>query len=1007
MTNLVYVLAAVVSYAVGQYTCGLLQLGSSIASTMFHRSRETKYLPLDAIISGTLGVIAAYVVLDAIENELHHVLGLKLLHFAGCAFTWIYCGMPGGYTTLSCSLLMAVYHPDFDAIVVDWLFPEGMPLILGIFFFSFGCSPSKADTTVSPTSTTTPNMGLPRMESTIDFYRLLMESPVRSPKAAKMRKPFALHPLPGPVPVAYDSPPRSASPRRLPHLETRVLMRECIVLHEDGSVDIGVDEILQYNEVESRSIRNPLALRLPGKCDAHDEVPLMPCHGQLHRSRLLPVELYPEPIRDRDKHWAQDELPTIQVLEAQSLNMTRSSKTTGKWRLRQQNVPLGEGVHGRVYGVGLHSHRRLVLDVYDPSRALTHNLSITMDKLEDLFEDHRAYLTAGRKDDLVQALISMLYFEYPSSGSPVLHIDKRMKTSASKLRRLERDKLRRLAEEEKRLAELRFLSLPRRARYRVLCTSHKISSFLCIVAVYHYPHQARNFFITATHPPSSAEFHLPLGLLYAAKAAAVPTAPHTWTPAIKTAIARKVVENLRLVRNTAGEMALSVVNRVGYYTKGIPLEEPQTPESVARQHYILGVQNAIKELQQSNYTEAHFCYPETALLERELRLLEAERSALDTKDQAIKEQLDEIESRGLGAVDDLDKEQRHAARQLVREQRALVKKERGETLVELKRVQTRLTALLTEIQAMKTATDALLKEKAIALDAGIVELQAVARSPPPFVDIRAGDRRYASGYRKIHKPRALLGDTTVVRMGAALVHARRVRYTVSVLPERFVHFSFYVPESSLTASYVCSLPTWCIWAKEGVATKRARHDMQMAIPNLIRHPNEANSNALLEQMEAVDAAIEAARAELAIATTPAVVTTLLDLHRQRRRITTEAARLYHHVVTAFCERLTISEDGSVGVNNVLVTMDPYTLVVEDGSERTGCCVVRLESEHQVVFDVRTPDGSWANVHPYTQELVLELASESAQEMMVHLELIATNIQLVRTENGHDALAFLD
>ncbi|EQC33713.1 hypothetical protein SDRG_08816 [Saprolegnia diclina VS20] len=147
LTNLVYVAAAVVSYAVGQYTCGLLQLGSSIASTMFHRSRETKYLPLDAIISGTLGIIAAYVVLDAIENELHHVLGLKLLHGAGCAFTWIYCGMPGGvryetwhkrwhyvsgYTTLSCSLLMSVYHPDFDAIVLKWLFPNGAPMNLGM-----------------------------------------------------------------------------------------------------------------------------------------------------------------------------------------------------------------------------------------------------------------------------------------------------------------------------------------------------------------------------------------------------------------------------------------------------------------------------------------------------------------------------------------------------------------------------------------------------------------------------------------------------------------------------------------------------------------------------------------------------------------------------------------------------------------------------------------------------------------------------------------------------------
>lgn len=73
------------------------------------------------------------------------------------------------------------------------------------------------------------------------------------------------------------------------------------------------------------------------------------------------------------------------------------------------------------------------MHVYDPALGITHLLSISMDDLEDLFEDHRAYLTAGRKDELLQAITSMLFFEYPTQGRPILHINKLMKTSAVRL----------------------------------------------------------------------------------------------------------------------------------------------------------------------------------------------------------------------------------------------------------------------------------------------------------------------------------------------------------------------------------------------------------------------------------------------------------------------------------------------------------------------------------------------------------------------------------------------
>ncbi|RHZ06736.1 hypothetical protein DYB37_009838 [Aphanomyces astaci] len=146
LTNLVYVAASVISFALGQYTCAVLQLGASVASSMFHRHRETKYLPLDACISGNLGLIALYLSYHAHLNDLHHVLGIKFGLGLACAFTFIYCGMPGdaqyelwhrhwhfasGSTTLVTSVLLSLYIPDFDYVlnriaVYSYLFKEGV-----------------------------------------------------------------------------------------------------------------------------------------------------------------------------------------------------------------------------------------------------------------------------------------------------------------------------------------------------------------------------------------------------------------------------------------------------------------------------------------------------------------------------------------------------------------------------------------------------------------------------------------------------------------------------------------------------------------------------------------------------------------------------------------------------------------------------------------------------------------------------------------------------------------
>ncbi|EQC33714.1 hypothetical protein SDRG_08817 [Saprolegnia diclina VS20] len=716
------------------------------------------------------------------------------------------------------------------------------------------------------------------------------------------------------------------------------------------------------------------------------------------------------------------------------MRMTRSVTTPGKWHLQALHPELlllsrrgilidasyvivsawGAGIYGRVFGIGLQSKRALVVHVYDPALGITHLLSISMDDLEDLFEDHRAYLTAGRKDELLQAITSMLFFEYPTQGRPILHINKLLKTSASKLRRIAREKQRRLEEEERRLAALKFMTMPRRARYRVLCTSQKISSFLCNISVHHYPHQARNFHIVATHPPSSAEFHLPLGLLYAGKAANNSSAPHTWTPAIKTAIARAVVRQLCLVRNNAGEMALAVAGRVGYYSKGIHLDEPQTPESVARQSYLQSIQITVQALQQAAYdertaiTEAH--QAQYAALERDVRLLEASRSELEAKEAAIKDALDEIEAIGLGDVDGLDKDQRHAARQRVRERRADVKKDRSETLVELKRVQSLLTALLSQMQAATADTTARLHESALRFATRIEALKLEAVTPPPYVDLRVGDKRYALHATQSRRPRAFLGMTNQVRQGAAAIQGQRVRYSVAFGDDRSMELTAYVPATSTTMRFACSLPTWCILTKESVRSKKARHEMQVAVPGLIQHPGNALPPSSEEvELDALNAAIATSLDEWRTSRTPTTYDELQQLHARRRELSKESQRCVHHLVTALCERLRFQLSSALALDNIIFTMDPYVLVASDEVDRPGICTVRIEPNHNVVFAVDLMNGSqYEKAHPYTQELVLELASESAQEMHVHLDLIASSMQLVRRDDTLvDELEFLD
>ncbi|TDH67162.1 hypothetical protein CCR75_009362 [Bremia lactucae] len=131
-SNVVYALAAIFSFSCGQKCCGGLQMGAAIASVMFHRSKETKFLLLDALISGLLGIIFIFTGQHTLINEWYGILSIKTLLGMLCAFTWIYCGLPGGKryerwhkrwhyvsgaTTISTTLFLTVYVPEFDLLM--------------------------------------------------------------------------------------------------------------------------------------------------------------------------------------------------------------------------------------------------------------------------------------------------------------------------------------------------------------------------------------------------------------------------------------------------------------------------------------------------------------------------------------------------------------------------------------------------------------------------------------------------------------------------------------------------------------------------------------------------------------------------------------------------------------------------------------------------------------------------------------------------------------------------
>ncbi|KAF1787036.1 hypothetical protein GQ600_10536 [Phytophthora cactorum] len=423
-------------------------------------------------------------------------------------------------------------------------------------------------------------------------WKFWKKSSPSSPKQQrhKQRK----HPLPGkilaPLPVS-SSPgrhnvenstkhhslpiePRSAESNcigsPLPPLEQQILQRPRLVLGINGTPTVAMEQIVRLQEYnEPNPPVNALQLAsIPKKCLGGDEIALMPCHSLQHRGyELLSAELWCEPVRDRNKNWLHDELPTLvkNTLHAIPWSMTKAPgpSNRGKWArfenyklhiplnstttilrvfLRAQGVLIsrsyclvsvfGEGIYGRLYGAGLtgkDKKRCLRVEAYEPATSRTYSLIVTLQDIELIFRvggddpEREALLAPGKKQELLRQLIALLYFEYPDESNngddsfaiQVLKISPEIQLNESTLRARARGTMRQ--DEAQRLEELAaILGKPRRARHRVLCQTIKLRGRHFYVSIYHFPAQARNLIITAYNPSSSITYRLTIGLLEAA-----------------------------------------------------------------------------------------------------------------------------------------------------------------------------------------------------------------------------------------------------------------------------------------------------------------------------------------------------------------------------------------------------------------------------------------------------------------------------------------------------------
>ena len=244
--------------------------------------------------------------------------------------------------------------------------------------------------------------------------------------------------------------PSTAMQSALPLLQMQVRTKVNVKINEDGNIQPETTEMISLFEPDSiASNLEELRLTTVGKCKESDPYPLMPM------CQVPPFFLQEssEPIRDRNKDWHLDserkflgsdiDESTGRIREekekmraAKLMNLPYDYKPPlpiGTYpsmghesrelvfsdeagyliskELLWRGVVLvsrsycilsvyGMGIAGRVYAVGLHIPRYILLECYTRDNSAFHQIWVDMPMLEKLFDDRPEMLKPGMKDEM-------------------------------------------------------------------------------------------------------------------------------------------------------------------------------------------------------------------------------------------------------------------------------------------------------------------------------------------------------------------------------------------------------------------------------------------------------------------------------------------------------------------------------------------------------------------------------------------------------------------------------
>lgn len=462
------------------------------------------------------------------------------------------------------------------------------------------------------------------------------------------------------VQLHEHSSPRK--PRPSP-LQLTVMPKKCTSSDE---VALMPCHSLQYRYVPSLSVecwREPVRDR--DKNWSRDELAVV---LTLHPASEKAAYAMTDPLRRHKRKWRRWEAMKLHIHSIALSGAATPLREQGlpqQVLIRNQGVMIssmycivsvvGVGVYGRLYSVGLAERhgasRYLRVEAYDPLTSRTFDLLVTMSDLEWVFQSRQQLLVAGKKHAIVKELLALLFFQYLNDddtdvrgggfedakaggsdpinrqkqpvdvrasletpqlsdseplGLPMLCISPAPQLSDAARRRLEREERLRRAEAERLRALALLMTLPRRARHRLLCQAVRVSGHKVIVSLYHSPSLVRSFVILAYDPVSSRTFALTVGVTEAAALSRVFTLPHRWSPEQKLLVAQSLVPMLRFngVRTSPSEptnrdeateerdcyasyrMSLTIHNdRVGAPSDWLALTPVQTPE--ARKNEVL------------------------------------------------------------------------------------------------------------------------------------------------------------------------------------------------------------------------------------------------------------------------------------------------------------------------------------------------------------------------------------------------------------------------------------